>query len=305
VKTRGRGRSTAAATYRRVIITHPEKVLFPDDGITKGEVAAYYEAIAPIMVPHMHGRPVTMERYPAGIAKKGFWQKSVVKGFPEWLPRVDLPKKDGTVHHPLVNDAESLLWTANQNTITHHVWTSRVPDLYRPDVLVFDLDPSTDDLGVLRDVALALRYFLGELGLDSLIKTTGSKGFHIVVPIDGTTKKGDAARFADAVGTFLVKHDPEHLTQEFHKVDRGRRVLMDTGRNHYSATFAAAYTVRAKPGAPVSAPCTWEEVERGAVTPGSFTIRNMAARINKVGDLWAGARPSELQPAIEKFRRLQ
>jgi len=305
VKTRGRGRSTAAATDRRVTITHPEKVLFPDDGITKGEVAAYYEAIAPIMVPHMHGRPVTMERYPAGIAKKGFWQKSVVKGFPEWLPRVDVPKKDGTVHHPLVNDAESLLWTANQNTITHHVWTSRVPDLYGPDVLVFDLDPSTDDLGVLRDVALALRYFLGELGLDSLIKTTGSKGFHIVVPIDGTTKKGDAARFADAVGTFLVKHDPEHLTQEFHKVDRGRRVLMDTGRNHYSATFAAAYTVRAKPGAPVSAPCTWEEVERGAVTPGSFTIRNMAARINKVGDLWAGARPSELQPAIEKFRRLQ
>ena len=290
---------------RGVTITHPEKVLFPEDGITKGEVAAYYEAIAPVMIPHMRGRPVTMERYPAGIAKKGFWQKSVVKGFPDWLPRVDVPKKDGTVHHPLVDDAASLLWTANQNTITHHVWTSRVPDLHRPDVLVFDLDPSTDDAEVLRQVALALRHFLGEIGLDSLIKTTGSKGFHIVVPIDGKTKKGDAARFADAVGTFLVEHDPEHLTQEFHKVDRGRRVLMDTGRNHYSATFAAAYTVRAKPGAPVSAPCTWDELERGTVTPRSFTIRNMSARMKKVGDLWADAKPSPLQPAIEKFLRLR
>ena len=297
--------SAKAAAGRAVAITHPEKVLFPDDGITKGDLAAYYETIAPIMIPHMRGRPVTMERYPGGIGRKGFWQKSVVKGFPEWLQRVDVPKKDGTVHHPLVVDAQSLLWTANQNTITHHVWTSRVPDLYRPDVLVFDLDPSTDDADVLRQVALALRYFLGELGLESLIKTTGSKGFHIVVPIDGTTKKGDAARFADAVGTFLVKHDPEHLTQEFHKVDRGRRVLMDTGRNHYSATFAAAYTVRARPGAPVSAPCAWEEIERGAVVPATFTIRNMAARIEKVGDLWAGAKRSELQPAIEKFRRLQ
>jgi len=308
-----RGSRAALPAPSSVTITHPEKLLFPDDGITKGEVAAYYEAIAPIMIPHMRGRPVTMERYPAGIAKKGFWQKSVVKGFPEWLPRVDVPKKDGTVHHPLVDDARSLLWTANQNTITHHVWTSRVPDLYRPDVLVFDLDPSTDDAEVLRQVALAVRYFLGELGLESLVKTTGSKGFHIVVPIGNTkdTKdrkglhKHDAARFADAVGTFLVEHDPKHLTQEFHKVDRGRRVLMDTGRNHYSATFAAPYTVRARPGAPVSAPCTWKEIERGAVTPNTFTIRNMAERIKKVGDLWAGAKPCELQRAIEKFRRLQ
>ena len=297
--------SAKASAERAVTITHPEKVLFPDDGITKGDLAAYYEAIAPIMIPHMRGRPVTMERYPAGIGKKGFWQKSVVKGFPTWLQRVDVPKKDGTVHHPVVDDAHSLLWTANQNTITHHVWTSRVPDLYRPDVLVFDLDPSTDDAEVLRQVALAVRCFLGELGLKSLIKTTGSKGFHIVVPIDARTKKGDAARFADAVGTFLVKHDPEHLTQEFHKVDRGRRVLMDTGRNHYSATFAAAYTVRARPGAPISAPCAWDEIERGVVSPDTFTIRNMAARIKTVGDLWAGATPSDLQPAIEKFRRLQ
>ncbi|HEV3139574.1 MAG TPA: non-homologous end-joining DNA ligase [Vicinamibacterales bacterium] len=287
------------------MVTHPEKILFPGDGITKGELAAYYESIAPVMLPHIRGRPVTMERYPAGIGAKGFWQKDVSKGFPEWLERVSVPKKDGTVRHPLVDDVRSLLWTANQNTITHHVWTSRVPDLYRPDVCVFDLDPSTDDEpDVLRAVALACRYFLGELGLTSLVKTTGSKGFHIVVPIDGKTKKGDAARFANAVGTLMVKHDPKRLTQEFHKVDRGRRILVDTGRNGYSATFAAAYTVRAKPGAPVSAPCTWEEIERGLVAPRSFTVRNMAARIASVGDLWADAKPSALQPAISRLRQL-
>ncbi|HYM21973.1 MAG TPA: non-homologous end-joining DNA ligase [Vicinamibacterales bacterium] len=298
-------RSGEAAEAGAVTITHPDKILFPDDGITKGEIAAYYEMIAPVMLPHITGRPVTMERYPAGIAKKGFWQKSVVKGFPEWLPRVDVPKKDGTVHHPLVGDLPSLLWTANQNTITHHVWTSRVPDLYRPDVCVFDLDPSTeDDPGVLRQVALAFRYFLDTLGLDSVIKTTGSKGFHIVVFIDGQTKKGDAARFADTVGTFMVKHDPEHLTQEFHKVDRGRRILVDTEGNGYSATFAAAYTVRARPGAPVSAPCTWDEVERGTVTPKSFTIRNMKQRIDKIGDLWKDAKVCALEPAIARLRKL-
>ena len=124
------------------MITHPEKVLFPDDGITKGELAAYYEAIAPVMVPHIRARPVTMERFPAGIGRKGFIQKDVSKGFPDWLERVEVPKKDGTVHHPLVTDTRSLLWLANQNSITPHVWTSRAPDLYHPDICVFDLDPS-------------------------------------------------------------------------------------------------------------------------------------------------------------------
>src|SRR5947208_10453802 len=123
------------------VITHPEKVLFPADGITKGDLAAYYEAIAPMMLPHVARRPITMERYPAGIDKKGFWQKDVSKGFPDWLERIEVPKKDGTVHHPLIVDLRSLLWVTNQNTITQHVWTSRVPKLYYPDVCVFDLDP--------------------------------------------------------------------------------------------------------------------------------------------------------------------
>jgi len=286
------------------VITHPEKVLFPDDGITKGELAAYYAAVASVMVPHVRARPVTLERYPAGIGAEGFFHKSVSKGFPAWLERVEVPKRGGTVHHPLVSDERSLLWMANQNSITPHVWTSRVPALDRPDICVFDLDPSEDEPGVLRDAALRLRDLLGELGLESWVKTTGSKGFHIAVSLDGTADFGDVARFAHRVGARLVARDPDHLTQEFAKVDRGGRILVDTGRNGYSATFAAAYAVRAKAGAPVSAPCTWTELERGDATPRAFTLRTMAARVGSVGDLWADmlTRPQPLHPALERLQ---
>lgn len=294
---------------RDLVITHPEKVLFPPYGgnaaITKGELAAYYEAIAPVMVPHIRGRPITMERYHRGIDAPGFIQKDVSKGFPEWLTRVEVPKKDGTVHHPIVTDTRSLLWLANQNCITPHVWTSRAPNLYQPDICVFDLDPSAEDPKALRTAALRLRDLLDELGLPSWVKTSGSKGFHIVVPLDGKMDTGRVAGFAHAVGTLLVKRNPETLTQEFHKADRGGRILVDTGRNAYGATFAAPYAVRPKPGAPVSAPCTWKELEDG-VGPRSFAIRTMAARVDAVGDLWADMhrRSRSLRRASERLRRM-
>jgi bifunctional non-homologous end joining protein LigD len=286
------------------VITHPEKVLFPDDGISKGELAAYYEAIAPLMLPHIRARPITMERYPAGIGKPGFFHKSVSKGFPEWLERIEVPKKDGTVHHPLVTNTESLLWITNQNCITPHVWTARAPDLHHPDICIFDLDPLQNEPDILRDVTLAVRDFLAELGLASWVKTTGSKGFHIAVPLDGVADYGEVARFADAVGTIMVKRDPRHLTQEFSKADRGGRILVDTGRNNYSATFAAAYAVRAKPGAPISAPCTWEEVESGEVGPGTFTLRNIADRVTAVGDLWGDLVGQSLGGAARALREV-
>ena len=289
------------------MITHPEKILFPGDGITKGELASYYEIIAPVMLPHLRRRPVTMERYHRGIAAPGFFQKDVSKGFPDWLERVEVPKKDGTVHHPIANDTRSLLWLANQNSITIHVWPSRTPNLYNPDICIFDLDPSQeDDLGPLRAAALNLRDLLAELGLRSWIKTSGSKGFHIAVPLDGKSDFGTVARFAHAVGTLMVKRYPEKLTQEFLKVDRAGRILVDTGRNGYSATYAATYTVRAKPGAPVSAPCTWEELERGEVGPRTFTLRTMAQRIADVGDLWADLlrKKRSLRRPIEQLKKL-
>jgi len=286
------------------MITHPDKVLFPDVGITKGEMAAYYESVAPIMVPHIRGRPITMERYPNGIQKKGFMHKDVSKGFPEWLERVEVPKKDGTVHHAIVTDTRSLLWLANQNTITPHVWSTRAPDLYHPDICVFDLDPSVEDPDMLRSAALGLRDFLEKLGLPSWIKTSGSKGFHIAVPLDGKANMGEVSGFAHHVGAMLVKLAPDHLTQEFSKADRGRRILVDTGRNGYSATWAAPYAVRAKPGAPISAPCSWEEVEKGTIGPQSLTLRLMARRVADVGDLWADMRKKKrsLARAIAKLR---
>jgi len=287
------------------VITHPDKVLFPDDVITKGELAAYYEGVAPVMLPHLRGRPITMDRYPAGIGRPGFLQKNVVKGFPAWLKRVEVPKKGGTVHHPLAGDMQSLLWLANQNSITPHVWTSRLPDLRRPDLCVFDLDPSDEDLDALRAAALALRDLLQELGLPAWVKTSGSKGFHLVVPLDRKTGFDEVAAFASGVGSMLVARHPARLTQAFSKADRGGRILVDTGRNAMGATFAAAYAVRAKPGAPVSAPCTWAEIERRTVGPRSFTLRTMADRLAEVGDLWADLprRGRSLRRPMQRLRK--
>ena len=284
------------------MITHPDKVLFPDDGISKGELASYYDAIAPVMLPHVRGRPITMERYPSGIGKKGFMHKNVAKGFPEWLERVEVAKKDGTVRHALVADSRSLQWLANQNCITPHVWTSRVPDLHRPDLCVFDLDPSGDDAEAVRTAALQVRDLLAEMGLTGAVKTSGSKGFHIVVPLDGRADFGEVAWFADAVAAILVERDPGRLTQAFSKADRGGRIYVDTGRNAYSATMAAAYAVRARPGAPVSAPCAWEDLEGGRVGPRTFTLRTMARRIDDVGDLWSDLRAQSLRGPMERLR---
>ena len=267
-------------------ITHPDKVMFPDDGITKGELADYYEMVAPVMLPHLTGRPVTMERFHRGIGSKGFFQKNAPKGAPDWLETVAVPKKDGVVNYPVVTDLRGLMWVANQNCITTHVWTSRVPNLFHPDLCVFDLDPLTDDATVLRDATLLLRDLLAELGCTSWVKTTGSKGFHVVVPLDGRADCGEVSRFAHAVGRALVERDPAHLTQEFYKADRGGRILIDTGRNEFGATFAAAYTVRPRATAPISAPCTWDEVASGSAEPRTFTLRGMRKRLASVGDLW-------------------
>ncbi|HET9387559.1 MAG TPA: DNA primase small subunit domain-containing protein, partial [Gemmatimonadales bacterium] len=178
--------------------------------------------------------------------------------------------------------------------------------LYYPDLCVFDLDPAVEDSEPLRAAALALRDLLHELGLKSWVKTTGSKGFHIVVPLDGKADFGDVGRFAHAVATLLVARDPARLTLEFSKADRRKRIYVDAGRNGYSATFAAVYAVRARPAAPVSAPCTWEEVEGGEAGPRTFSLRTMADRVARVGDVWSDMRRHRysLQRAMERLRRL-
>lgn len=268
------------------MITHPEKVLFPADGITKGELAAYYDDVADVMLPHLRKRPITMERFPAGIEHKGFIQKDVSKGFPDWLKRIEAPKKDGVVHYPSAGDRRSLAWLANQNAVALHIWASRAPSLDHPDVCVFDLDPSQDEPEILRAAAIALRDILKELGFTSWIKTSGSKGFHIAVPLKARTTFDQSSGFAQRVASIAVERDPKHLTLAFSKADRGGRILIDIARNRAGATFVAPYSVRAKAGAPVSAPCSWEEVEQGTIAPQSFNVRTMVERVRKVGDLW-------------------
>lgn len=261
--------------------------MFPDDGITKGDLAAYYEAVAPAMLPHIRGRPLTMERFHRGIGEKGFFQKNLPKA-PAFIDRVAVPKKDGVVNYPVVQDERGIMWLANQNCITPHVWTSRAPTLMYPDLCLFDLDPLDGDQVKLRNAALLLRDLLRDLGCESWIKTSGSKGYHIAFPLDGTADYGKVARFGHRVGRMLVERDPEHLTQEFYKVDRAGRILIDTGRNEFGATYAAPYAVRPRPHAPVSAPCTWGEVKNGEAHPEAFTLKNMVARLGNTGDLWAG-----------------
>jgi bifunctional non-homologous end joining protein LigD len=285
------------------VITHPEKVLFPDDGITKGEVAEYYRLVAPLLIPQVVGRPVTMERFPRGIDAKGFLQKNVVRGFPAWLERVEVPKKGGTVHYPLIMDERSLEWVVNQNTITPHVWSSRVPHLDRPDLCIFDLDPSSENDDTLVESALALRDLLAELSLPCWVKTSGSKGFHIVIPLEGGAGARLAGRFAEAVAQELVRREPRHLTLAFSKADRGGRILVDVGRNNPGATFAAVYSIRARRGAPVSAPCSWKEVEQGKAHPRAFTLRDMPARLASAGDLWGdlASRGQSLRAALRQL----
>ena len=259
------------------------------------------------MMPHIRGRPVTMERYPAGIDGERVLSEGRLQGVPG-LARARRGAEEGWHRAPPAHRRHAIAALGGQPEL-HHAARLDVAraDLYQPDICVFDLDPAEEVPDVLRATAIALRDLLDEIGLPSWVKTSGSKGFHIVVPLDGKLGFGDVSGFAHAVGTVLVKHDPEHLTQEFHKVDRAGRILVDTGRNGYSATFAAPYAVRAKPGAPVSAPCTWEEIERGEVGPRTFTLRTMAQRIDEVGDLWADMRKRRrsLRRAIGRVRQLQ
>lgn len=269
-----------------VVVTHPEKVLFPDDGITKGDLAEYYEAVADVMVPHIRNRPVTLERFNAGIKGPKIFQKNVEKGFPAWLKRVKVKKKDGVVNHVLVTDTRSLLWVANQNSITPHVWVSRAPKIMKPDIMVFDLDPSDDNVARLKRGALTLRTLLEELKLESWIKTSGSKGYHIAVPLDAKADYGKVATFAHAIGRLLIERDPKNFTGEFYKKDREGKIFIDTGRNEYSATFAATYAVRPRAGAPVSAPIEWDELKKFG--PTSLTLKNVPKRVPKLGDVWAG-----------------
>jgi bifunctional non-homologous end joining protein LigD len=270
---------------RPVRLTHPDKVVFPDDGITKGDLAEYYVRVAEVMVPHIRGRPLTQHRWPDGLKGQDFWHKQIPGYFPKWIDRVKVRTNKGPQEQVLGNDAATLAYLSNQNCITPHVWSSRKPRLGKPDVVIFDLDPASEhDFASVRAGARILRGLLQDLGLVPFVKTTGSKGLHITVPIEPTRDFGRVHRFAEEVGARLVEEDPGRFTTEFYKEKRRGRIFVDTGRNAYGQTAVPPYAVRGRRGAPVATPVTWDEL--GRVTPERFTVRNLFRRLGVRGDPW-------------------
>ena len=276
----------------RVRVTHPEKVLFPGDGITKGDLVAYYRTVAPRMLPLVSGRPVTMQRFPDGIGRGGFLQKQIGRHFPDWFERVTAPNRrtrQGTVRdevtYPICRHPDDLAYLANQGCITPHVWLSRTPDIHHPDQMVFDLDPASDDLGVLRSAAAALHGLLDELGLASFLKSSGSRGLHVVVPLVPAADTDTVKVVSMAVAEVLAARHPDEFTTEGRIANRHGRLYLDIGRNGYAQTMAAPYAVRGLPGAPVSVPLDWSELDD--FVPGRHTLRTIADRL-AAPDPWAG-----------------
>jgi bifunctional non-homologous end joining protein LigD len=290
---------------RRVRITHADKVLFPGDGITKADVADYYVRVAEVMVPHVRDRPLTQHRWPDGLGGEDFWHKQIPKYFPEWIERVEVETNRGPQQQVLANDPAVLAYLANQNCITPHTWMSRRDRLNEPDLIVFDLDPATErDFGAVRAAARLVREILTDLGLVPFVKTTGSKGLHVTVPIRPERDFESVHGFTAALAGVLVAEDPGRLTTEFYKRKREGRIFVDIHRNAYAQTAVPPYAVRARAGAPVATPIEWDEL--GRVTPSRFTIRNLDRRLKQRGDPWAGMhrRARSLGRAEGRLRKL-
>lgn len=270
-----------------ITITHPDKVLFPDDGITKTDLADYYARIADRMLPLVRDRPLHMNRFPQGIGSHAIQQKRVPDSFPSWITRATVSlRKGGDITHVLVNNAATLVYLANYNMITAHVWLSRIPAPDRPDLLIFDLDPSDEDFRLVRLTAIRLRTLLEETSLVPFVKSTGSRGLHVVVPITIGPGFEEVHLFADAVAQRLAAADPDHVTTEFIKQKRGGRLFIDVNRNAYAQTVVAPYSVRARRGVPIAVPLAWTDVQSGRLRPDSVTLRNIWDWLGEHEDPW-------------------
>ena len=275
------------ADGREIEISRPEKVLFPEDGITKGELIEYYARIAPWMLPHLRDRPLTLERYPNGINTKRFFQKEVSSYFPNWIQRVTMEKVGGKVTHVVCNDTATLVYLANQACVTPHIFLSRLDKVHHPDQLVFDLDPQGEDFEVVRSTARSFKQLLDELSLPAFLKTTGSRGLHVVVPLQRREEYEPVRNFARELAAIVVSQAPKERTMEQLKAQRGDRVFIDTNRNGYAQLVAPAYAVRARKGAPVSVPLEWSELRKKNLRSSSFTIRTVFERLEDAPDPWA------------------
>jgi bifunctional non-homologous end joining protein LigD len=270
-----------------VAITHGERELFP--GIAKQDVVAYYHRVADTMLPELEDRALTMERFTKSVAAGGFFQKHVQKHYPEWIERATLGTKT-KVTYPICNSAAALVYFANQGGVAFHIWPSRATSPDHPDLVVFDLDPPDGKFELARQVAQRLRGELDALDLPSFIKTTGGKGLHIVVPTDGKATFDEVQDLCGAIAKRMSSKHPELVTMAFHKKDRGGRLYFDVMRNALGATFVAPYSLRGKPGAPVSTPIEWDELDEPDMRGDRFHMRDLAKRLDDHGDPWAKLR---------------
>jgi bifunctional non-homologous end joining protein LigD len=289
-----------------VKVTNLAKVLFPRDGITKQDLIEYYKRIATWMLPHLRDRPLALERYPDGIEKQSFFQKEAAAYYPKWIERVTVKKVGGTVRHVVCNNAATLVYLANQACITPHMWLSRVEKLNYPDQMVFDLDPSRDDFDAVKETARSIGELLEKLDLPAYLKTTGSRGLHIAVPLKQEEDFDAVRAFARQVAEIVAGQASNERTMEQRKEKRRGRVFLDVNRNAYAQHMAAAYAVRARAGAPVSAPLEWKELDRKDLRPDGVTIRNVFERVEKLGDVWKdfARRAVSLKKARKKLESL-
>ena len=274
---------------RSIEISSPDKPMFPKAGFTKLDLARYYAEIAPAMVPLMRDRPVTMQSFPAGVERDGYMIKSAPKHFPDWIERATVRKRGGTVTHALVNDAAALVYLANQNCVTPHIWLSRVDMPDKPDRVIFDLDPpGSGGFADVRAAARDLGDLLRDRGYAAYAMVTGSKGVHVVVPVRREHEYPAVYSWAKAVAQELVDASPLKLTLEFLKDNREGRIYVDVRRNAYAQTAVAPYAVRPRPTAPVALPIHWEELLDAKLDPQGWNIESAPGRLESEGDPWKG-----------------
>ena len=270
-----------------VELTHPDKVFFPDDNYTKEDLVNYFNDIADVMVPYLEDRPLVMLRYPDGIKGESFFHKDAPDYFPSWIKTRSVKKEGGgTVNHVICNNAAALVYVANQGCVTPHTWLSRTDRLHKPDTLIFDLDPPGDNFGEVIFAARELRKLItDELGITTFIKTTGSKGVHIEIPLQRKENFDEVREFGQTAAKILAGRHPDRLTTEVRKNKRKGRVFIDVARNAYAQTAAAPYAVRALPGAPVAAPIGWDELN-SRMSPQKYNIKNIFRRLSQKEDPW-------------------
>jgi bifunctional non-homologous end joining protein LigD len=273
----------------RVELSNTGKVLFPDAGITKGELIRYYREVAEVMLPHLEDRPLTLHRFPDGIAADGFYQQERPDYFPDWIKTRKTPRAgDGdAVEHVLCTNQATLVYLANQAVTTLHGWLSRAPRLTRPDRLVFDLDPADEDFDAVRQAARRVVELMQALALSPYVMTTGSRGLHVVAPLRGDADFDAVRGLAQAMAARLAERSPGELTVEQRKDQRRGRIYLDVMRNAYGQTAVVPYAVRAKPGAPVATPIDLAELGESKLDPRRWHLKNVLRRLGQKDDPWA------------------